>query len=33
VLPDDPGQRIIFSGPSPGSASAERLRLLDSLVS
>ena len=32
-LPDDPGQRIIFSGAVPGSASAERLRLLDSLVS
>jgi transcriptional regulator with XRE-family HTH domain len=32
-LPDDPGQRIIFSGAEPGSSSAERLRLLDSLVS
>jgi transcriptional regulator with XRE-family HTH domain len=32
-LPDDPGQRIIFSGAAPGSDSAERLRLLDSLVS
>ncbi|MEU4667500.1 helix-turn-helix transcriptional regulator [Amycolatopsis sp. NPDC023774] len=32
-LPDDSGQRIIFSGAEPGSASAERLKLLDSLVS
>jgi transcriptional regulator with XRE-family HTH domain len=32
-LPDDPGQRIIFNGAAPGSDSAERLRLLDSLVS
>ncbi|HEX6342557.1 helix-turn-helix transcriptional regulator [Umezawaea sp.] len=32
-LPDDPGQRVIFSGAAPGSDSAERLRLLDSLVS
>jgi transcriptional regulator with XRE-family HTH domain len=32
-LPDDPGQRIIFSGAAPGSPSAERLRLLDSLIS
>jgi hypothetical protein len=32
-LPDDPGQRIIFNGAEPGSASAERLRLLASLVS
>jgi transcriptional regulator with XRE-family HTH domain len=32
-LPDDPGQRIIFSGAAPGSDSAQRLRLLDSLVS
>ena len=32
-LPDDPGQRIIFAGAAPGSDSADRLRLLDSLVS
>jgi transcriptional regulator with XRE-family HTH domain len=32
-LPDDPAQRIIFSGAEPGTESAERLRLLDSLVS
>ncbi|MFD1044628.1 helix-turn-helix transcriptional regulator [Kibdelosporangium lantanae] len=32
-LPDDPGQRILFYGAEAGSASAERLRLLDSLVS
>ncbi|MCU1681256.1 MAG: Helix-turn-helix protein [Amycolatopsis sp.] len=32
-LPDDPGQRLIFSGAAAGSSSAERLRLLDSLVS
>ncbi|WP_089253197.1 helix-turn-helix transcriptional regulator [Asanoa hainanensis] len=32
-LPDDPGQRIIFNGAAPGSPSAERLRLLSSLVS
>jgi transcriptional regulator with XRE-family HTH domain len=32
-LPDSPGQRIIFNGAAPGSESAERLRLLDSLVS
>ncbi len=32
-LPDDPGQRIIFSGAASGSDSAQRLRLLDSLVS
>jgi len=32
-LPDDPGQRMIFSGAAPGSDSADRLRLLDSLVS
>jgi transcriptional regulator with XRE-family HTH domain len=32
-LPDDPGQRIIFNAAVPGSDSAERLRLLDSLVS
>ncbi|WP_203708471.1 helix-turn-helix transcriptional regulator [Asanoa iriomotensis] len=31
-LPDDPGQRIIFNGAAPGSPSAERLRLLASLV-
>jgi transcriptional regulator with XRE-family HTH domain len=31
-LPDDPGQRIIFNGAAPGSASADRLRLLASLV-
>ncbi|WP_090800909.1 helix-turn-helix transcriptional regulator [Asanoa ishikariensis] len=31
-LPDDPGQRIIFNGAAPGSPSAERLRLLSSLV-
>jgi transcriptional regulator with XRE-family HTH domain len=31
-LPDDPGQRMIFSGAAPGSDSAERLRLLGSLV-
>jgi transcriptional regulator with XRE-family HTH domain len=32
-LPDDPGQRIIFHGADAGSSSAERLRLLDSLIS
>jgi MmyB-like transcription regulator ligand binding domain len=32
-LPDGPGQRIIFNAAVPGSDSAERLRLLDSLVS
>jgi transcriptional regulator with XRE-family HTH domain len=32
-LPDDPGQRIIFNGAAAGSDSAQRLRLLDSLVS
>ncbi|MEW2504230.1 helix-turn-helix transcriptional regulator [Amycolatopsis sp. CA-161197] len=32
-MPDDTGQRIIFSGAEPGSPSAERLKLLDSLVS
>ena len=32
-LPDDPGQRLIFSGAEPGTSSAERLRLLDSLIS
>jgi hypothetical protein len=32
-VPDDPGQRMIFLGAEPGSDSAERLRLLDSLVS
>ncbi|MEU4097204.1 helix-turn-helix transcriptional regulator [Streptomyces sp. NPDC026673] len=30
---DPPGQRIIFDGAAPGSESAERLRLLASLVS
>lgn len=30
---DPPGQRIVFDGASPGSESAERLRLLASLVS
>ncbi|MEV4602809.1 helix-turn-helix transcriptional regulator [Amycolatopsis sp. NPDC049253] len=32
-MPDDSGQRIIFAGAEPGSPSAERLKLLDSLVS
>lgn len=32
-LPDDPGQRLIFHGAEPGTGSAERLRLLDSLIS
>jgi transcriptional regulator with XRE-family HTH domain len=32
-LPDDPGQRVIFSGAEPGSPSAERLELLGSLIS
>ncbi|MDH6118479.1 helix-turn-helix transcriptional regulator [Kitasatospora sp. GAS204B] len=32
-LPDDPGQRMLFLGAAPDSDSAERLRLLDSLVS
>jgi transcriptional regulator with XRE-family HTH domain len=32
-LPDDPGQRIIFSGAAPGTSSYERLQLLGSLVS
>jgi transcriptional regulator with XRE-family HTH domain len=32
-LPDDPGQRIIFSGAEAGTSTAERLRLLDSLIS
>jgi transcriptional regulator with XRE-family HTH domain len=32
-LPDDPGQRIVFSGAEAGSSSAERLKLLDSLSS
>ncbi|GAA2777554.1 helix-turn-helix transcriptional regulator [Crossiella cryophila] len=32
-LPDDPSQRLIFLGAEPGTPSAERLRLLDSLVS
>jgi transcriptional regulator with XRE-family HTH domain len=32
-LPEDPGQRLIFSGAAPGTSSAERLRLLDSLIS
>jgi transcriptional regulator with XRE-family HTH domain len=32
-LPDDPGQRIIFSGAPPGTSSSERLQLLGSLIS
>ncbi|MFF5293265.1 helix-turn-helix transcriptional regulator [Paractinoplanes globisporus] len=32
-VPDDPGQRLIFLGATPGSDAAERLQLLDSLVS
>ncbi|HEY0534281.1 MAG TPA: helix-turn-helix transcriptional regulator [Actinoplanes sp.] len=32
-VPDDPGQRMIFLGGAPGTDTAERLRLLDSLVS
>lgn len=32
-LPDGTGQRMIFLGARPGTASADRLRLLDSLVS
>ncbi|WP_433368676.1 helix-turn-helix transcriptional regulator [Actinoplanes sp. CA-142083] len=32
-VPDDPGQRMIFLGAAPGSDTADRLRLLDSLVS
>jgi transcriptional regulator with XRE-family HTH domain len=32
-VPDDPGQRMIFLGAAPGTDTAERLRLLDSLVS
>ncbi|GGN91380.1 DNA-binding protein [Streptomyces albiflavescens] len=32
-LPDSSGQHIIFNGAAPGSESAERLKLLDSLVS
>jgi transcription regulator MmyB-like protein len=32
-VPDDPGQRMIFLGGAPGSDTADRLRLLDSLVS
>ncbi|QRP47674.1 helix-turn-helix transcriptional regulator [Amycolatopsis sp. FDAARGOS 1241] len=32
-MPDVPGQHILFFGAAPGSPSAERLRLLDSLVS
>jgi transcriptional regulator with XRE-family HTH domain len=32
-VPDGPGQEIIFLGAAPGSDSADRLRLLDSLVS
>jgi transcriptional regulator with XRE-family HTH domain len=32
-LPDGPGQRVIFNGAAAGSDSAQRLRLLDSLVS
>lgn len=31
-LPDDPGQRIIFNGAAAGSPSADRLRLLASLI-
>jgi hypothetical protein len=31
-LTDDPGQRIFFSGAEPGTPSAERLRLLDTLL-
>jgi transcriptional regulator with XRE-family HTH domain len=31
-VPDEPGQQISFQCPAPGSASAERLRLLESLV-
>ncbi|WP_211766946.1 helix-turn-helix transcriptional regulator [Kutzneria sp. CA-103260] len=31
-LPSDPGQRILFFGADPGSDSADRLRLLDSLI-
>jgi transcriptional regulator with XRE-family HTH domain len=33
LLPDDPGQRLIFSAATVGTSSAERLRLLDSLIS
>jgi transcriptional regulator with XRE-family HTH domain len=32
-LPDDPGQRLIFSAATAGTSSAERLQLLDSLIS
>jgi transcriptional regulator with XRE-family HTH domain len=32
-VPDDPGQRVIFLAPAPGSDTDERLLLLDSLVS
>jgi hypothetical protein len=32
-VPDGPGQEIIFLGAAPGSDSADRLRLLDSLIS
>jgi transcriptional regulator with XRE-family HTH domain len=32
-LPDDPGVNMVFHGAEAGSPSAERLRLLDSLVS
>jgi hypothetical protein len=32
-VPDDPGQRVFSLGGEPGSDTAERLRLLDSLVS
>jgi transcriptional regulator with XRE-family HTH domain len=32
-LPDDPGQRLLFLGAPAGSSSAERLRMLDSLIS
>lgn len=31
-VPDDPGQQISFQCPASGSESAERLRLLGSLV-
>ena len=32
-VPDDPSQRLLFLGAAPGSDTADRLRLLDSLVS
>jgi hypothetical protein len=32
-LPDAPSQRIVFVGATPGSDSAQRLRLLTSLAS